>query len=305
MSVRNRLENWQTAWAQSRGVRLEPPLWIPGSKKCGYVHTLQENLFEPISERVKQQFILGAGGELKAPDGASGNMYAAYSSSALCVNLFHPWSGVLDAAPTDLTASSVLLLEALGLPSMPIKSVDFEAPQIVNPKFLTSPHLDVQISFHESEWKCAGVEAKFCEPYPGKKHGGLDACYLREEVLWQDWSSVLAFAEEISNSGGMYFHLDASQLLKHLLGLRRQHGTRFILMYLWFDVPGSKEAQILRREIASFSEVLRGDGIAFVSRTYQEVFQFLRNCESKSPHVDYLVDRYLNGAPSGENSSNP
>ena len=47
------------------------------------------NLFEPLSERVKQQFIAGAGSELNAPNAQSGNMYAVYSSSALCVNLFH------------------------------------------------------------------------------------------------------------------------------------------------------------------------------------------------------------------------
>jgi hypothetical protein len=81
---------------------------------------------------VKQQFIAGAGGELDAPGGQSGNMYAVYSSSALCVNLFHYWFRLLDAAPPNSKLSIDPLLRACGLPARPAKSVDFEVPNVVN-----------------------------------------------------------------------------------------------------------------------------------------------------------------------------
>ena len=96
MSLRNTLEDRQVRWAERNGIRIGAPPRNPASRATGYVSELQENLFDPLSERVKQQFIAGAGGELDAPDGQSGNMYAVYSSSALCVNLFHRWSRLLD-----------------------------------------------------------------------------------------------------------------------------------------------------------------------------------------------------------------
>ena len=97
----------------------------------------------------------------------------------------------------------------------------------------------------------------------------------------------------------MHSYLHAAQLLIHLLGLRRRNGTSFALVYLWFDVPHAKAAKEHRREIGAFNEILKHDNIAFVSSTYQEVFESLRgeNSKTKSPHVTYLLERY-HGGPS-------
>jgi hypothetical protein len=139
-----------------------------------------------------------------------------------------------------------------------------------------------------------GIEAKFCEPYDDQKPGGLMPCYLRETALWQDWPNVRAFAQNLSPEDLIHSHFHAAQLLKHLLGLRKQNSTSFVLVYLWFDVPSAEAAMCHRREIESFGEVLKRDGVAFVSRTYQEVFEALRggNGEPKSPYVTYLLERY-------------
>jgi hypothetical protein len=307
MSLRKTLEAWQVEWAERNGVCVGAPPGKTASKATGYVSELQENLFEPLSERVKQQLIAGAGGELDAPDGQSGNMYTVYSSSALCVNVFHFWSRLLDAAPSNSKPSIKPLLTACGLPAGPVKSIDFEVPNIVNPRFTVAPHLDVQISFDDGPWECAGVEAKFCEPYDDKKPGGLMECYLRETALWQVWPNVRAFAQNLSPNDVTHSHLHAAQLLKHLLGLRKQNDTSFVLVYLWFDVPDTEAALRHRREIESFGEVLKRDGVAFVSRTYQEVFEVLRggNGELVSPYVTYLLERYLDDARRGENGSKP
>ena len=300
MSLRKDLENWQVRWAERNGISIGAPPGNPASRATGYVSKLQDNLFDPLSERAKKQFIAGAGGEL-ASDGQSGNMYAVYSSSALCVNLFHYWFGLLDAAPPNSKLSLNPLLAACGLPARPVRSIDFEVPNIVNPKFKVPPHLDVQISFDDGPWKCAGIETKFCEPYGGQKPGGLKPVYLQQTALWRDWPNVRAFAQEISPNDltNSYFH--AAQLIKHLLGLRMQNGTNFVLVYLWFDIPGAEAAMHHRREIESFGEILKRDGVAFVSRTYQEAFEVLRgaNGDPKSPHVVYLLERYLDDAPRG------
>jgi hypothetical protein len=177
----------------------------------------------------------------------------------------------------------------------------------VNPRFKTPPHLDVQISFDDGPWKCAGIEAKFCEPYDDKKHGGLMQCYLRETALWRDWPNVRALAQRLSPKDLTHSRFHAAQLLIHLLGLRMQNGTNFVLVYLWFDVPGAEAAMRHRRAVESFGEVLKRDRVAFVSRTYQEVFEALRgeNGEPESPYVTYLLERYLNDGPCGDNESRP
>jgi hypothetical protein len=308
MSLRKDLKDWQVRWAERNGIRVGAPPGSPTSRATGYVSELQDNLFDPLSERVKRQFIAGAGGELDAPDGQSGNMYAVYSSSALCVNCFHYWSRLLDGTPGPSSRTAIdPLLTACGLPTRRVKSIDFEVPNIVNPHFTVAPHLDVEISFDEGPWKCAGIEAKFCEPYDDQKLGGLNPVYFRQKALWQDWPNVRAFAQELSPEDLTHSHFHAAQLLKHLLGLRKQKYTSFVLVYLWFDVPGAEAAIRHRREIESFGEVLKRDRVAFISRTYQEVFEVLRggNAERMSPYVAYLLERYLDEAPRRDDGLKP
>jgi hypothetical protein len=301
MSLRETLEDWQVRWAERNGIRIGAPPGNPASRKTGYVSELQDNLFDPLSERAKEQLIAGAGNELHAPDGQSGHLYAVYSSSALCVNLFHCWFRLLDAAPPNSKPSIDRLLAACGLPAAPVRSIGFEAPNIVNPIFETAPHLDVQISFDDGPWKCAGIEAKFCEPYSDGRPGGLKPVYLQQTALWQDWPNVRAFAQKLCPHDLTHAHFHAAQLLKHLLGLRMQKSMNFVLVYLWFDVPGAEAAMRHRREIDVFGEVLKRDGVTFVPRTYQEAFDVLRggNGEPKSPYVAYLLERYLDDAPRG------
>ena len=303
MNLRNHIENWQVRWAERNGIPAGTPPGSPTSRATGYVRSISDNLFEPLTDRVKQQFIAGAGGELEAPDGQSGKMYAVYSSSALCVNLFHCWSRLLDVAPRNSSPAIGQLLAAFGLPARSVRSIDFEVPLIVNPHFKVAPHLDVQISFDSRQCQCAGIEAKFCEPYGDQKPGGLNPVYLRQTALWQNWPHVRAFAEALSPSDLTHSHLHAAQLVKHLLGLRKQYGTNFVLVYLWFDVPGAEAAALHRREIECFGEALKRDDIPFVSRTYQEVFEVLRdgNDGQSNPHITYLLERYMKGAPQENN----
>jgi hypothetical protein len=157
-------------------------------------------------------------------------MCAVYSSWALCVNLFHHWSRLLTGTPClDSKPAIDPLLTACGLSTKRVKSIDFEVPNIVNPRFKTAPHIDVQISFDDDHWKCAGIEAKFCEPYGDQKPGGLKAVYLQQKALWREWPNVPAFAQQLSPNNLTHSHFHAAQLLKHLLGLRMQNGGNFVL----------------------------------------------------------------------------
>ena len=115
-----------------------------------------------------------------------------------------------------------------------------------------------------------GIETKFCEPYGTRRPSGLMPVYLRERALWRDWPNLLSFARKISPNDSLHSHLHAAQLIKHLLGLRNQHGQNFVLVYLWLDVPGETDALCHRQEIEQFSGLLKSDGIPFLSATYQE-----------------------------------
>jgi hypothetical protein len=295
MNLRRVLENWQVGWAVRNRIRMCPPPGKPNSKVTGYVEDLSRNLFQPLSDRVRRQLISGAGGELRAPRGETGNMYAVYSSSALCVNCFHYWSVLMDKATASKSRAPLdVLLTACGLQSRSATGIDFEVPNPIDPSFKVAPHLDVQISFDGGEEKCAGIEAKFCEPYGGQKPAGLKPVYLLKTALWRAWPNIRAFAQSLSPNDLTHSHLHAAQLVKHLLGLRMQNGSRFVLVYLWFDVPGEEPATRHRREVEQFGEVLRRDGVAFVSKSYQEVFEVLRR-EGGWPlnqYVAYLLERY-------------
>jgi hypothetical protein len=178
---------------------------------------------------------------------------------------------------------------------MPVQSIDFEVANIVNPQFKTAPHLDVQIRFADESLKCAAIESKFCEPYGQIKTTSLNPAYLREKSLWQSWPHLHSFAHPISTEELAFSHLDAAQLIRHLLGLQKQFGNNFVLIYLWFDMPGVTAAQAHRNEIEQFHSLLLKDHISFISRTYQEVIKALHNNEIDSDklHSKYLIQRYL------------
>src|SRR5215469_14141615 len=91
--------------------------------------------------------------------------------------------------------------------------------------------------------------------------------------LFEGRPNLRNLAEAINPVNRMHSSLHAAQLIQHLLGLRKQHDKSFVLIYLWFDVPNAPDAATHRQEVESFGRILKSDGIAFVSRTYQEVFQ--------------------------------
>ena len=285
MSLRQKIIEQQELWARGRGLTPSPPVGRPASTASGYLTELEQNLFAPLDEESRGQFLAGAGGEL-----ASGKMCATYSSAALCVNVFQYWRRFLAMAPGAERESALApLLPACGVAQMPIERIDFEVTNVVNPRFRTPPHLDVQLRGRDG---VVAIESKFCEPYMGKAPAGLHAAYLREARLWDGWPAMRELAGAISPEDRQHRHLHAAQLMQHLLGLRRQHGGRFVLVYLWFDVPGAAEAAAHAEEVRRFRAVAARDMIPFVARSYQEVFSSLPQTGADAAYVSYLLQRY-------------
>ena len=83
-----------------------------------------------------------------------------------------------------------------------------------------------------------GVESKFSEPFSARAHSGLKPAYLEDscDQFWLGLPKLRRLAEKLCPENHTYDHLDAAQLLKHILGLGR-NTERFHLLYLYYAVP--------------------------------------------------------------------
>ena len=251
----------------------------------GYLSTVEENLFRPMSRRTHDAFRNGSGSELSDSARRSAKMKALHSSAVLVVNVFDYW---IDQDLDHLVASLDLKAAA--------HSIEFEAQF---PTGLTGnpPNLDIALR-HESGL-VVGVESKFTEwltpKSPRKEH--FKAKYFSHGT--ELWTSVglpraQALASALRNGEASFRYLDAAQLLKHALGLATGHRGLFSLYYLFYDVAGH-ESSIHQQEVERLEHEI-GQDVAFHWCTYQEVFRRLAQAvEPKhGAYVGYLRQRYFN-----------
>jgi len=261
----------QRAWAEARGIALDAD---------GYVTVLDHNLFQGLSQSARAEFRAGSGDELGG-EGSRGKMQALHSSSALACNVFDFWR-------TRLERLSELLL----LPSR-IERMEFER-QCPTGLQGTPPNLDVVL--HVADGVVIGIESKFLEPYAGERRGTFSSAYFPAEPgLWTraDLPECQRLAGALEGGSVVYDYLDAHQLLKHALGLRRTFGDRAALWYLWFDVDGTAGVEH-RREVQEFAAAV-GRELRFRALSYQELIPRLcaRRTDDTAEYGDYLASRYL------------
>ena len=277
----------QSEWARNHSIA------SIGSKvthgRPSYTPTLDENLFQPLLQDVRDSFSAGDGGELgdsKMP----GKMQAVHSSSALGVNIFQYWKSI---SQIPIIAAACGLCRKGSDVSFDIQ---FEEKFPMDRRFRFSPNIDAVIHNKPSaQFKVFGVECKFSEAYGGHKHGGLKEKYLQLDNVWADIPTLRRFAEKISPEDGDFHHLHPAQLIKHVLGLKRTFGLNgFRLLYLWYDVPG-EEGKCHRDEVNEFASVAKTDGIRFHSMTYQELIAGMaRNLRpGHGDYIQYMTERYL------------
>lgn len=277
----------QTKWAKNRGLNLI------GSKinhgRPTYTTNLDYNLFQPLLPDVRRSFAEGDGSEISS-SGLPGKMQAVHSSSAICVNIFQYWKSI-SAVP--------LIAAACGLckrGSQVSCDIYFEEKYPVKDSFGYHPNIDVVIhNTPTARIKRFAIECKFSEAYGAHKHGGLKSKYLEYAEIWDDIPNLRTFAERISPEDRDFMHLHPAQLVKHILGLKRQFGRDgFRLLYLWYDVLG-EQGKRHRDEAEEFSGVVKQDEIKFHALTYQELITTLAN-QLRTEHHDYiryLTERYL------------
>ena len=275
MRSKQQLLNQQRTWAESVGLEVDAR---------GYLDTVDANLLQPLSMRSKQSFENGSGSELQDTPSRPAKMKALHSSSALGVNVFDYW--------VDRDTSA--LLSALGLDSGRLAAITFEAQFSTGLKG-NPPNLDVALEYLDGH--VIGVESKFSEwlTPKAKNKEPFKAKYFSEDTgLWESkglqQSQMLA---EAMQTGEEFFrHLDAPQLLKHVLGMANQLGKQFSLYYIYYDCRGP-ESDVHRQEVKRFDDLV-GDEVRFKARSYQEFFSSLNEMGyDDETYMSYLHQRYF------------
>ena len=286
MKIYEHIRDKQVRWALNRGLELT------GSKEergvRAYTPTLNDNLFEPLLPSVIENFSKGDGRETNDLPGSPAKMRAVHSTSALTVNVFQYWLRVQDI-PTIASACGFCSEE-----DRFSESIVFEEKFPIYDASVTTPNLDVVIHNSTSAPQSVyAIECKFTEPF-GWDHKGLKEKYLQLPEIWQEIPQIHALAKQISPSDAVFAHLDATQLIRHILGLKKKFGkNRFRLLYLFYDVSGS-EGTLYRNEIEKFTQITQSDNINFHFLTYQELIAGFVSIRSEhARYVDYLTERYL------------
>src|SRR5690606_29342439 len=99
-------------------------------------------------------------------------------------------------------------------------------------------------------------------------------------------------ADAMQEGAQSFRHLDAPQLLKHMLGLAIAAPGKASLYYLYYDCLGS-ESSAHRAEIEAFAEQVRPN-IRFDWLSYQYFFARLRasSGDKHRPYLEYVTRRY-------------
>jgi hypothetical protein len=283
----------QQNWAKRKGLKLFGGT-IPNEGEKNYLDSITANIFnQQLSEETYKNFIEGDGSETKDSKTRLAKMKALHSSSALPVNVFQYWQNK-DIYPIAYACKLCAKREVAENISE-INGIAFEQKfEISTDKnlFPRSPNLDVVIE--NSKQGIYAIESKFTEPYY-KTPEGLSERYTSDKSFWKGITHLQDLANEISPDNNGFKYLDATQLIKHILGLKNNYPkSGFTLLYLWYDVIGNDGLEH-RKEIEKFAEIAKKDNIKFRHITYQEVIINLSKefYVGNEDYINYLTDRYL------------
>ena len=278
MNSKTRLVEKQRVWAAQAGSRVDAQ---------GYLSSIAENLFQPLSARAQRAFSAGSGSELLDTRLRPAKMKALHSSAALAVNVFDYWS---DRNPD-------ILMHALRLDPKPA-SLEFEA-QFPTGLGGNPPNLDVAVRYDDGV--VIGLESKFSEwltPQPPNKEL-FKSKYFPESVgLWsaRGLPACQALATELQAGRAHFRYLDVAQLLKHALGLATQHEGKFGLNYVFYELAGP-ESLAHRAEVDRFQGLV-GNDFRFRWNSYQDIYKLLSQAVGQEhiAYTTYLGQRYFHDA---------
>ena len=278
----------QIQWAINHNITL---IGSKGNRgRLAYTSKLEDNLFEPLTEKNITEFQIGDGGEILSAPNEPAKMNAVHSSSALSVNIFQYWQKINQE--TSIAYSCGLCNKNNVNP----ENILFEQKYPISKSFNFHPNIDVIIKNKpESQYKVYAIECKFSEAYFSQGHSGLKEKYILLNEIWKDIPNLNKLAKSICPNDSLYNHLHPAQLIKHILGLKSQYGKKcFRLLYLWYDTLGT-DGHNHKTEIEEFTKVTKDDDIKFHSLSYQELIIKLSKeyRKSHSEYIKYITERYL------------
>jgi len=253
----------------------------------GRTKRFEDNLVEALTvdqiEELREQLAAGSGSELKfGIDGSRPDAHAANSSAALAFNSFGLWLGrEQDLVICGLSGFTERLRVEAKLPIF---------------RGGTPPNLDCLLAGPEI---VVGVESKLTEPMSPHGHPNWSQAYDRETcraLLSDGWLEVFDEAR-CGDLDSRY--LDADQLIKHALGLSKNHpGTEKHLVYVYWE---PEDASLLacsgihRDEVKRLLERVGDSEPRLHAVSYRELWdEWLRESDDAlvPSHVAQLRQRY-------------
>jgi hypothetical protein len=260
-----------------------------------YFKDIDDNIYKKLKADNKTIYQEAKGHELLSAEkeketNSYSKMKSIISSSALVVNLFQYWQD----NKKDILSLLKALLPNYNYDTPSSTTITFEKELQIKGINGATPNLDVII---ELEDEIIAIESKFAEPYRSHTYKNLSTKYLTNNKLWEGLTKTQELAK---NLGNKYTHLDAAQLIKHILGLKTDDkisnkNKKITLLYLWYNVPNSEEAKKHEEEIKEFAEIVEKDCIDFHHITYQKVIDNLNKLcpeECHQDYINYLKQRY-------------
>lgn len=257
----------------------------------GYVDTFEDNLISSISNWgiIKKEFDNGDGSELKGSDNKLPKFKSIYSSAALCVNNF---ASIKQRINQSLDFN---FLDYGGF-----DSACFESKLSSGLKG-HCPNLDFIL---KNDSVIIGIESKFTEFFTaklpnakrnGKSYGNLEPYFKSKKLDYlKDFkSSVVKYYMDCPNK----MYLDASQLIKHTLGLLNNStiDKKAVLIYIYWLPENWRDFDIFTKheiEIAEFKTII-SPYIEFISLSYLDYWAFIEKDMNSNNYFDKVKERYL------------
>ena len=275
MSSKSDLLRLQRRWADGRGVRYDAR---------AFVRDFADNLRVPLAPAVRTE--LKRGSELAARGPTPARIHSLTSSAALVVNVFGYWR----------ERSLARLVAALGFDGGESATLTFEEPL---PTELAGEPPFSDVALHWPNGDLVPIESKFTEWLVRRPHNKrvFKDKYFPAGAGSGVWSAAAlprcqALAEDLQNGRERFKYLNAAQLLKHALGLKKLGRRGTAIVYLYYEWPG-REAEAHRVEL---ERVRRSLGVEVDLRvlTYQQLFASLRAGSGiDRDYLDYLAERYF------------
>lgn len=225
-----------------------------------YVDSLEHALLPTVDaadrKQIVNQFEGKGGSELKPKKAAKPKFWAARSSAALAANTFYPFL----AAQRDLPLAGQSFSGAGGL--------EFTCPTGLKG---TPPTLDF---VKQSDNEVLAIESKLLEPFDPHE-ADFKPAYAKAmsgvHAAWRDeYERLMADAHR-------YRFLDAAQLVKHYLGVRKCFPeSRVTLAYLYWEPTDAEDCMscvVHRAEVEELRARVASGDVSFVARSYREIWE--------------------------------